>query len=113
MKKTIYRIELLPIGGNSLTNDLTLLAAMFNGGATQNTLAHLKKVADANILLYPESNRDTYAELYDNDLLHIGRKVNDTMEAVLKIQAVEILELAAPWEGIEDTTNISQQGQQC
>lgn len=41
MKKTIYRISLSPVGGNSLTNELALLAATFNGGASQNTLNHI------------------------------------------------------------------------
>lgn len=53
----------------------------------------------------------THLTIFDGNLLHIDRKVNDKFENILKLEAVEIIELPVAVE--EDFTNLSQQGDGC
>lgn len=93
MKKTIYRVSLLP-NANSLCDTIALLACRFNGGQNKYTLENFKTICEAEKMLYPCLSGECTIELLDENTLHIDMKVGEEYKTVLIIERVEITELA-------------------
>lgn len=112
--KLIYRIS-LNSGATKLIEELALTAARSNGGEQPIAFPFIGMMAESIKKLDDEKESMTVTVEEADKWLCIDMKspLWEGYKTVLKIEQVEILELAAPWEGIEDTTNISQQGQQC
>ncbi len=93
MKRTMYRITLVPEFSNMLAETLAVLAAKSNGSEKGYTLEDLKNVAEGQKILYPSLNEDTTCELIGENRLHLDRKIGERYETALILEQVDILEL--------------------
>ena len=93
MKRTMYRITLVPEFSNLLAETLAVLAAKSNGSEKGYTLEDLKNVAEGQKILYPTTNENTTCELLCGNRLHLDRKVGEQYETALILEQVDILEI--------------------
>ena len=92
MKKTMYRISLLP-NHNLLCQELAIEAARSNGGSELISIPYLENYFNHETKKYPVSNMDMTFEVIGDNLIHVDRKVGDKYETVLIIEQVDIMEV--------------------
>lgn len=98
-KKLMYRIELKDQYG--LAKDLTLLAALSNGGKRYISLTELEMVAKSEMINYPSLNEGVTIHLIGTDLL-----IDKGTENILHIQEIEVMDLDMPQVSAQDARDI-------
>lgn len=93
MKKTMYRITLMP-ESNQTCADMAILAARSNGREEKLSLESIKGFFESEKLRWPSLNDNSQCELIGDHLIHVDRKVGEDYKTVLIIEQIEIVELA-------------------